>query len=86
MDDNIVDARSDVSAFDPAIVVVEGVEVTSFEGVLSRLRIDYPGEDPARIEAVVLREWEAFTAGKPTVIPAAVEEGAREILDQDLHR
>lgn len=82
MDDNTVDTRVDVSAFDPAIVVVEGVEVTSFSGVLSRLRTDYPSEDPARIEAVVLREWEAFTAGKPTVIPAAVEEGAREILDQ----
>ncbi len=49
---------------------------------MSRLRAAYPLEDPVHVEAIVLREWEAFSAGRPLVVPTAVEEGAREILDQ----
>ncbi|MCI9858402.1 hypothetical protein MIBA_09270 [Microbacterium proteolyticum] len=56
--------------------------VASFHDVVTRLRAQYPGEDPAHIEGVVLREWDAFSAGRPLVVPTAVEEGAREILDQ----
>jgi hypothetical protein len=78
MDENAVETR----AVAPAVVVLDGVEVTSFDAVLVRLRESYPLEDAARIEAVLLREWEAFTSGRPTVIPTAVEAGAREILDQ----
>ncbi len=62
------------------VTVVDGVPVASFRRVLERLRADYPDEDPARVEAIVLREWEAFSAGRPLVVPTAVEEGAREIL------
>lgn len=61
---------------------VDGIEVASFRAVVARLRADYPLEDPTHVEAIVLREWEAFSAGRPLVVPTAVEEGAREILDQ----
>ncbi|MDU0344838.1 hypothetical protein RWH44_03880 [Microbacterium sp. KSW2-29] len=81
MNEKAVDVGETPRASD-AVQMVDGVHVASFRGVLSRLHADYPGEDPARIEAIVLREWEAFSAGRPLVVPAAVEEGAREILDQ----
>jgi len=63
-------------------VTIEGVEVVPFSAVVARLRSDYPGVAVTRIESILLREWEAFTAGRPMVVPAAVEEGVREILDQ----
>jgi|GEM_PF-4375475 hypothetical protein len=83
MDESAVD-RMPSSRATEAVHVVDGVEVASFRGVIDRLRADYPDEDPAHIETVVLREWEAFSAGRPLVVPTAVEEGAREILDQPL--
>jgi hypothetical protein len=61
---------------------VEGVDVVAFSSIVARLRGDYPGVSTLRIEAVVIREWEAFTAGRPLVVPVAVEAGVREILDQ----
>ena len=81
MDDNVIEACASATAVD-AVHTVDGVPVASLHSVVSRLRVDYPGEDPAHIETVVLREWGAFSAGRPLVIPTAVEEGAREILDQ----
>ena len=81
MDENAIEARLSVTAVD-TVQTVDGVPVASLHPVVSRLRLDYPGEDPSHIETVVLREWEAFSAGRPLVIPTAVEEGAREILDQ----
>ena len=83
MDESAVDRTRSARAPE-AVQTVDGVEVASFRGVIERLRADYPDEDPAHIEAVVLREWEAFSAGRPLVVPTAVEEGAREILDQPL--
>ncbi|WP_341210559.1 hypothetical protein [uncultured Microbacterium sp.] len=81
MEENAIEARVSVTAVD-AVHTVEGVPVASLHSVVSRLRLDYPGEDPVHIETIVLREWEAFSAGRPLVVPTAVEEGAREILDQ----
>jgi len=85
MDEKPVDVASTASAssYARADVVheVDGVEVASFRSVVARLRADYPLEDPVHVEAIVLREWEAFSAGRPLVVPTAVEEGAREILD-----
>lgn len=76
-------AEVDVAARAGAIVAtVDGVPVASFRDVVARLCADHPGEDPAHVEAVVLREWEAFSAGRPLVVPTAVEEGAREILGE----
>jgi hypothetical protein len=63
-------------------LVIEGVEVVPLSAVVARLRSDYPGVSIGRIESVILREWEAFTAGRPIVVPVALEEGVREILDQ----
>jgi hypothetical protein len=63
-------------------LVIEGVEVVPLSAVVARLRSDYPGVSTGRIESVILREWEAFTAGRPIVVPVALEEGVREILDQ----
>lgn len=81
MDERLVETRPSVRPGE-AIAVVDGVPVASFRDVVARLRVEYPGVDPAHIEGVVLREWDAFSAGRPLVVPAAVEEGAREILDQ----
>ncbi|KEP74304.1 hypothetical protein HR12_13155 [Microbacterium sp. SUBG005] len=83
MDENAVDVSATAHA-SGAVRVVDGVQVASFRDVIARLRADYPEEDPSHIEAIVLREWEAFSAGRPLVVPTAVEEGAREILDQPL--
>ncbi|MCY1716210.1 hypothetical protein OVA26_04525 [Microbacterium sp. SL62] len=79
MDESASDAVSPATGAD-LVHQVDGIEVASFRAVIARLRSDYPLEDPSRIEAVVLREWEAFSAGRPLVVPTAVEEGAREIL------
>ncbi|MDQ1138047.1 S1-C subfamily serine protease [Microbacterium sp. SORGH_AS 1204] len=81
MDERGVEMNSSAHARD-VVVAVDGVPVASFRDVVARLRFEYPGEDPTHVEGVVLREWEAFSAGRPLVVPAAVEEGAREILDQ----
>lgn len=80
MDERGIDTSSSARAHD-VVLSVDGVPVASFREVVARLRADYPGEDPAHVEGIVLREWEAFSAGRPLVVPAAVEEGAREILD-----
>ncbi|WP_295841904.1 hypothetical protein [uncultured Microbacterium sp.] len=79
MDESASDAVPPATGAD-LVHQVDGIEVASFRAVIARLRTDYPLEDPSRIEAVVLREWEAFSAGRPLVVPTAVEEGAREIL------
>ncbi|MFJ4159132.1 hypothetical protein [Microbacterium testaceum] len=79
MDDSAPDAVAPATGAD-LVHQVDGIDVASFRAVITRLRADYPLEDPSRIEAVVLREWEAFSAGRPLVVPIAVEEGAREIL------
>lgn len=80
MDENAVETAGSTTT----VQIVDGVAVASLDSVVSRLLGDYPAEDPARIEMIVLREWEAFSAGRPLVIPVAVEEGAREILDRTL--
>jgi hypothetical protein len=82
MDDKTLASLAAFSGAEPALTVVDGIEVASFHGVVARLCADYPDRDVSHVEAVVLREWEAFTAGRPLVVPTAVEIGAREILDQ----
>lgn len=59
---------------------VDGVLVVSFQAAAARLASEYPHVSVARIEALLVREWEAFCAGRPLVIPADVEAGAREML------
>ncbi|MDQ1123414.1 three-helix bundle dimerization domain-containing protein [Microbacterium trichothecenolyticum] len=81
MDEDAVELRRDVPPGDAALVI-DGVAASSFRLVVDRLRAAYPARDPHHVEAIVLREWEAFSAGRPLVVPAAVEEGAREILEQ----
>ena len=61
-------------------VDVDGVESTSFVGAVARLAAAHPTVTVAEIERVVLREWEAFSAGRPLVIPLGVEDGADEML------
>lgn len=58
-----------------------GDDHVGFDGALAQLSADYPAFSPAHIEFVLLREWEAFTGGRPTAVPTAVEDGAREVLD-----
>jgi hypothetical protein len=82
MDDNAVDAPPSAGSPEAAVFAIEGIDVVAFSAVVARLRLDYPGVAEARIETIVLREWEAYTAGRPLVVPVAVEEGVREILDQ----
>ncbi|MDQ1082853.1 MULTISPECIES: three-helix bundle dimerization domain-containing protein [Microbacterium] len=81
MDERAVDTSVDAGPRE-VVAAIDGVPVASFRDVVARLRAEYPREDPAHVEGVVLREWEAFSAGRPLVVPTAVEEGAREILDQ----
>ncbi|GAD34878.1 MULTISPECIES: hypothetical protein [Microbacterium] len=59
---------------------IEGQVVTSFSGVVSRLAAAHPSLAVVDIERVVLREWEAFSASRPVVVPIGVEEGAAEML------
>lgn len=82
MDDKAVGAGQSAIPPEGAVLQIEGVAVTSFTEVVQRLRTDYPAVTAARIETILLREWDAFTAGRPLVVPTAVEAGVREILDQ----
>jgi hypothetical protein len=59
---------------------IEGQVVTSFSGVVARLSAAHPSLAVVDVERVVLREWEAFSAGRPVVVPIGVEEGAGEML------
>jgi hypothetical protein len=81
MDDDSVEAASAAGPAEGAVLEIEGVEVASFSAVVDRLCVDYPGVASTRIETILLREWDAFTAGRPLVVPTAVEAGVREILD-----
>lgn len=82
MDDKAVDAVPAANPPEGAVLEIEGVEVASFTAVVGRLCVDYPDVASTRIETILLREWDAFTAGRPLVVPTAVEAGVREILDQ----
>ena len=59
---------------------VDGQSVTTFAGVVSRLAAVHPETTVTEIERVVLREWEAFSASRPIIVPVGVEEGAAEML------
>ncbi|MFJ6651372.1 three-helix bundle dimerization domain-containing protein [Microbacterium sp. NPDC091313] len=82
MDENAVDARPAATAPESAVIAIDSVEVAAFSAVVARLTADYPAVSSTRIEGILLREWEAFSAGRPLVVPVAVEAGVREILDQ----
>lgn len=82
MDDDAAQAPSAADVPETAVFVIEGVEVVAFTTAVARLHADYPAVSVTRIETIVLREWEAFAAGRPLVVPVAVDEGVREILDQ----
>ncbi len=60
---------------------VDGQSVTTFAGVVSRLAAAHPDTTVTEVERVVLREWEAFSASRPLVVPVGVEEGAAEMLE-----
>ncbi|MEV7694160.1 hypothetical protein AB0N73_12630 [Microbacterium sp. NPDC089189] len=60
--------------------VIDGWELTSYAGVVSRLQARYPAMRTSEIEAIVVREHDAFTGGRPIVVPVDVERGAEEIL------
>lgn len=68
-------------AADAGVFRIGGIDVSAFDVVVERLRATYPDIPVARIETILVREWEAFTAGRPLVVPVAVEEGVREVLD-----
>jgi hypothetical protein len=82
MDDRTVDAARVAPAVDPEAISVDGTPAVSFTAVVSRLSASYPNLSVTHIETVVLREWEAFSAGRPLVVPAGVESGVREMLDR----
>ncbi|RKT33145.1 hypothetical protein DEU34_1735 [Microbacterium sp. AG1240] len=82
METRRADAATPAPSVDDGHVVIEGVEVVPFATVVSRLCVDYPSVSVTRIETILMREWEAFTAGRPLVVPAALEGGVREMLDE----
>ncbi|KJL34853.1 hypothetical protein RR49_02959 [Microbacterium ginsengisoli] len=60
--------------------VVDGYELTSYAGSVDRLLDRHPARSRTEIEAVLAREHDAFTGGRPVAIPVAVENGADEVL------
>ncbi|MFG6444284.1 three-helix bundle dimerization domain-containing protein [Microbacterium sp. P06] len=80
MNPNVEDASASARGKGQTFVVIEGVEVVPFSEIVARLCADYPGVPAAKIESILMREWEAFAAGRPLVVPAALEEGVREML------
>lgn len=82
MDENAVDARPAATPSDAVVMAIDSIDVIPFSSVVTRLAAEYPRVPTARIEGILLREWEAFSAGRPLVVPLAVEAGVREILDQ----
>lgn len=86
MDEPVVDTALASSSSESILATLTGLQVVPFDAVVHRLRLAYPGVAPARIESILLREWEAFTAGRPLVVPVAVEVGVREILDEQAAR
>ena len=80
MDDNASQTPSAAVPSEDAVFQVDDVEVAAFSAVVERLRVRYPQVAVPRIETVLLREWEAFSAGRPLVVPTAVEAGVHEIL------
>src|SRR3546814_11252830 len=77
MDDKAVDAVPAANPPDGAVLEIEGVEVASFTAVVGRLCVDYPDVASNRIETILLREWDAFMAGRPPVRLPAVQAGVR---------
>lgn len=65
---------------DSATPIVDGWLLTSYADVVERLIARFPHIRPVDIEAVLVREHEAFTGGRPVAIPVDVEAGAEEIL------
>ncbi|MDD7927988.1 hypothetical protein [Microbacterium thalli] len=65
-------------------ITLEGQVVTSFSGAVARLAAAHPALAVTDVERVVLREWEAFSAGRPLVVPVGVEEGAAEMLGAEI--
>lgn len=60
--------------------MVDGWLLTSYAGVVARLQARYPLMRVSEIEAIVAREYDAFTGGRPIAVPVDVESGAEEIL------
>src|SRR3546814_13488866 len=84
MDDKAVDAVPAANPPDGAVLEIEGVEVASFTAVVGRLCVDYPDVASNRIETILLREWDAFTAGRPPVVPRRSRPGcARSSTSSD---
>jgi hypothetical protein len=71
-------ATADVETGTPQII--DGWVVVSHAQVVQRLTERFPEHAPAVVEAIVDRETEAFTGGRPLVVPIGVEEGAAEVL------
>lgn len=71
------------SAIDSPIAphqTIDGWAVVSYAQVVQRLHDRYPGRTRPEIEAIVDREADAFTGGRPLVVPLGVEDGAAEVL------
>jgi hypothetical protein len=64
--------------------VVDGWSLTSYAGVIRRLAERFPDLRVSDIEAVVVREHDAFTGGRPVAVPVDVEVGAEEILSAEI--
>jgi hypothetical protein len=63
---------------------VDGWTLTSYTGVVRRLAKRFPDLRTSDIEAVVVREHDAFTGGRPVAVPIDVEVGAEEILAAEI--
>lgn len=64
---------------------IEGVDVLPYGAVVARLSAHYPELSVTEVEAIVQREHDAFTGGRPIVVPVEVESGAVEIIQARAH-
>jgi len=62
--------------------VIDGWVVVSYAQVVDRLASRYPERPRHEIEAIIDREADAFTGGRPLVVPLGVEDGAAEVLSR----
>lgn len=60
----------------------EGEPSISFDGAADVLGNIFPGLEMGAIESTLLAEWNAFTGGRPSHVPAQVLVGAIEVLNR----
>ncbi len=59
-----------------------GFDLIDYSAMLDRLETEFPGAPRHYIEAIAVREHEAMLGAMLLAVPAALEDGVREQLEQ----